>query len=116
MSFKVKRVYDPPAKSDGVRVLVDRMWPRGLTKERAAVDEWLRDIAPSTDLRRWFGHDPQRWHDFRQRYFTELAPQEERLDKLRKQGKRRAVTLLFAAKDGEHNNAVALRDYLRNLS
>jgi uncharacterized protein YeaO (DUF488 family) len=115
MSFQVKRVYDPPARGDGVRVLVDRMWPRGSSRERAAIDHWMRDLAPTTALRRWFAHDPERWPEFRRRYFSELAAQRERVAALRELGRRRVVTLLFAAKDAERNNAVALLDYVSNV-
>ena len=114
MTIKVRRAYDPPAPGDGCRVLVDRLWPRGLSKERAAVDEWLREVAPSTDLRRWFAHDPARWAEFKRRYSAELeAPAAlgtvARLRSLAAEGD---ITLLYAATDELHNNAVALREYL----
>lgn len=105
----IKRAYDPPAPEDGLRVLVDRLWPRGLKREGAKIDLWLKAVAPSADLRRWFGHDPARWPGFQDRYRAELAGNAA-LDELRaivKQGQR--VTLLFGAKDTEHNNAVVLR-------
>lgn len=108
----IKRVYDPPDKSDGQRILVDRIWPRGLTKEAAAVDLWLKDVAPSTELRKWFGHKPERWAEFKRRYRNELE-REEAAQALAEIRSRRKVTLLFAAKDVQHNNAVALRDFLR---
>jgi uncharacterized protein YeaO (DUF488 family) len=108
----VKRVYDPPAASDGTRVLVDRLWPRGLRKEKAGIDRWLRDVAPSTELRHWFGHDPKRWDGFRERYAAELRDHSDALDELRRLVRDGPVTLLFAAHDEEHNNAVALRDIL----
>jgi uncharacterized protein YeaO (DUF488 family) len=108
----VKRVYDPPATGDGTRVLVDRLWPRGLKKEKARIDRWLRDVAPSTELRHWFGHDPERWGGFRERYAAELREHGEVLDELRRLARDGPVTLLFAAHDEEHNNAVALRDML----
>ena len=110
--FGVKRVYEPTEASDGTRVLVDRIWPRGLTKEHASVDVWLKDIAPSAGLRTWFGHDPNRWREFHKRYFEELCANHaavERLTDLVSTGK---VTLLFGAHDTERNNAVALADYL----
>ncbi len=110
--LRIKRVYDPPGKSDGVRILVDRMWPRGLSKERAAVDLWLRDLAPSGELRKWFGHDPERWAQFRQRYRRELGEHEENLKEIRAHTRQGDVTLLYAARDTEHNNAAALREYL----
>jgi uncharacterized protein YeaO (DUF488 family) len=113
---RVKRVYAPPAEDDGARVLVDRLWPRGLTREEAAVDLWLKDIAPSAELRRWFGHDPALWPAFQDRYRAELAgnPAVDELRAIIEQGRR--VTLLFGAKDTEHNNAVALQSYLANTS
>lgn len=114
MTIQVKRVYDPPAPDDGYRVLVDRLWPRGLTKERAAVDEWLREAAPSSDLRRWFAHDPTRWAEFKRRYFAELAAPaaREAVEHLRALAGRGTITLLYAATNEAHNNAVALREYL----
>lgn len=113
MAIKLKRVYDPPAASDGHRVLVDRLWPRGLKKTAAKVDEWLRDIAPSNELRKWFGHDVDRWPEFKKRYSAELKASGEVLRDLAKKAKKQTVTLLFGAKDDEHNNAVVLRDYLK---
>jgi uncharacterized protein YeaO (DUF488 family) len=113
--FRIKRVYEPPAREDGLRVLVDRLWPRGLSKDAAAVDEWLKDIAPSAELRRWFGHDPERWADFNARYREELrSPQRlAALERLRAAAHSRgAVTLLFAARDPTHNHAAALREVL----
>jgi uncharacterized protein YeaO (DUF488 family) len=108
--LRTKRVYDRPARGDGYRVLVDRLWPRGLSKEEARVDIWLKDIAPSGELRKWFGHDPQRWPEFKRRYFRELDRKAELAERIPRRGK--TVTLLFGAKDEEHNNAVALREYL----
>jgi uncharacterized protein YeaO (DUF488 family) len=113
--FRIKRVYEPPAREDGLRGLVDRLWPRGLSKDAAAVDEWLKDIAPSAELRRWFGHDPERWADFKARYREELrSPQRlAALERLRAAAHSRgAVTLLFAARDPTHNHAAALREVL----
>ena len=114
MTIQVKRAYDPPAPDDGRRVLVDRLWPRGLAKERAAVDEWLREVAPSTALRRWFAHDPARWAEFNRRYSAELeAPAaREAAARLRSLAAGGPITLLYAATDELHNNAVALREYL----
>jgi uncharacterized protein YeaO (DUF488 family) len=109
----VKRVYDPPSAEDGMRVLVDRLWPRGLKKEKARIDRWLRDVAPSTELRRWFGHDPKRWDEFRERYTAELRGHSDALDELRRLAGEGHVTLLFAAHDEQHNDAVVLRDLLR---
>lgn len=108
----VKRVYEPPEAEDGQRLLVDGIWPRGLRKEDLEVDAWLRVLAPRTALRRWFGHDPARWEDFRARYFAELAANANGLARLRGYLVRGPVTLLYAAADEEHNNAVALRDYI----
>jgi uncharacterized protein YeaO (DUF488 family) len=113
MGVRVKRVYEKPAKTDGRYVLVDRIWPRGLNKTEARVDEWLKQIAPSTRLRKWFGHDPARWKEFKKRYAAELDDQPERLKELAHEARKRTVTLLFGAKDTEHNNAVALKDYLQ---
>ena len=113
MKIHVRRVYDKPEAGDGVRVLVDRLWPRGLRKETAAVDHWFRELAPSTELRRWFGHDPDRWEEFRRRYAAELDRRPEILEPLLELlRKSPRVTLLYAAKDEEHNNAVALAHYL----
>jgi uncharacterized protein YeaO (DUF488 family) len=113
--FSLKRVYDPPEPGDGTRVLVDRLWPRGLTKEKAAVDLWAKDVAPSHELRRWFGHRPERWDEFRTRYGEELRTPEarEEMRALRALAREGPVTLLYGAKDEELNNAVALRDALR---
>jgi len=111
----LKRVYEPPAPEDGTRVLVDRLWPRGLSKEKAAVDHWAKEVAPSHALRRWFGHAPERWDAFQARYCEELESPEaqEEIAALRALQRKGHVTLLYAAKDEEMNNAVALRDYLR---
>lgn len=109
-----KRVYEEPEPSDGVRVLVDRLWPRGLSKERAHVDVWLKDVAPSRDLRTWFGHDPAKFDEFRRRYEAELAQEPGRaaLAELREMARKQHVTLIFAAHDTEHCNAVVLRELL----
>lgn len=110
--LQLKRVYDAPAAGDGVRILVDRLWPRALSKGKARVDLWLRDIAPSAALRRWFGHDPAKWGEFCRRYHKELDGAFTPVRRLAALATGSRVTLLYAAKDGEHNNAVALRDYL----
>jgi uncharacterized protein YeaO (DUF488 family) len=110
--FQVKRVYDPPTADDGWRVLVDRLWPRGVSREAARLDEWLKEIAPSDELRRWFGHDPARWPQFCERYFAELAGHAELVAALLARARDRRLTLLFGARDPERNNAVALREYL----
>ena len=110
---RLKRAYDPPAPEDGTRVLVDRLWPRGLKRASAGIDLWLKDVAPSAELRRWFGHDPKRWAEFQRRYRAELAEQPAALATLRGlMAKRRPLTLLYAARDAEHNNAIVLRDTL----
>ncbi len=108
----IKRIYDPPAPEDGRRLLVDRLWPRGVAKDEARVDEWLKEIAPSSELRTWFGHDPQKWEEFRARYREELKPHDELLNRLRAEARKGTITLLFAAKDEAHNNAVVLREIL----
>lgn len=112
MSLRIKRVYQAPADDDGLRVLVDRLWPRGLKKQEAAVDLWLKEIAPSTELRRWFGHDPEKWTEFRRRYRAELDGKKEELETLRRRADERRVTLLYGARDEEHNQAVVLKDLL----
>ncbi len=109
---KIKRIYDPPSEDDGVRILVDRLWPRGISKEAAAIDEWERDIAPSDELRKWFSHDPAKWQEFRKRYVSELRKNPEVVSKLRTLAKKGPLTLLFAAKDVAHNNAVVLRELI----
>ena len=110
--LRVKRAYEPPAPEDGVRILVDRLWPRGLSKEKAAVDHWMKDIAPSADLRKWFGHDPERWPEFQSRYRDELRRHGALLDQIVDLAAGRAVTLVYAAHDEEHNDAVVLREAL----
>jgi len=109
---QVKRVYEPAARSDGFRVLVDRLWPRGISKERAALDLWMKEIAPSTELRRWFGHDPKRWSQFQARYRAELLAHGRELALLRSCARKGPVTLLFGARDLQHNEAVVLKDIL----
>src|SRR5262249_39653037 len=111
----VKRVYDEPAKSDGYRVLVDRLWPRGLTKSKAHIDEWLKEMAPSTMLRKSFGHTPSRWKEFKKKYWAELDDCRDQVEKLARDARRRSVTLLFGARDTKYNNAVALKEYIEQL-
>jgi uncharacterized protein YeaO (DUF488 family) len=111
-NLKLKRAYDPPAAADGKRILVDRLWPRGVKKADAAIDEWMKDLAPSTALRKWFGHDPARWPEFRRRYLKELDRHSEQLDRLRALARQGPVTLVYAAHDEAHNDAVVLRDFL----
>ncbi len=112
MQVQIKRVYEKPDKEDGFRILVDRLWPRGFTKEKAAVDLWLKEIAPSTELRKWFGHDPEKWTEFKKRYLHELKEDKEVVSLLKEQMKKGDVTLVYAAKDEEHNEALVLRDFL----
>lgn len=112
MTILLKRVYSPPANSDGYRVLVDRLWPRGLRKDAAGIDLWLKEVAPSAELRRWYGHEPDRWPEFRRRYFRELKAHDEDLKALRRRARSGRLTLLFAAKDEVNNNAAALKAYL----
>jgi len=114
--IRLKRAYDPPSAEDGVRVLVDRLWPRGLRKTNAAIARWMKDIAPSTELRRWFGHDPERWPQFRRRYAEELREHAAELDELRELARHDPVTLVFGARDEIHNDAVVLRELLLRKS
>jgi len=107
-----KRIYDPPSHRDGRRILVDRLWPRGIKKEEAVIDEWLKEMAPSDVLRKWFDHDPAKWCEFKQKYKKELRGKGEILERLRREAGQGRVTLLFAAKDLDHNNAVALKEIL----
>jgi uncharacterized protein YeaO (DUF488 family) len=109
----LKRVYEEPSKKDGMRVLVERLWPRGLTKERAAVDLWLKDVAPSPELRKWFGHDPARWEQFQERYQKELREKRDAVQLLKQKGKEGTVTLVYAARDEEHNGALVLKRLLQ---
>ncbi len=108
----VKRVYEPPAAGDGFRVLVDRLWPRGMTKDRVGAELWIKQVAPSTDLRKWFRHERPKWEEFRRRYFLELDDNAEAVGTLLRASRETRVTLLYSAKDDERNHAVALRDYL----
>lgn len=112
MQIAVKRAYDDPARADGQRILVDRVWPRGVRKSELGHDVWLKDLAPSRDLRKWFGHDPDRWAAFQERYFRELDGQSTAVEDLLARARQGKVTLLFAAKDEDRNNAVALKRYL----
>ncbi len=112
MTVRVKRVYEP-AGEDGVRYLVERLWPRGMKKSELCLDAWLKDVAPSGDLRRWFSHDPARWQEFRQRYFRELNANAEAWEPILKAARQGMVTLLYSARDTEHNNAVALKEFLQ---
>lgn len=115
MTIKVKRIYDEPKKSDGFRILVDRLWPRGIKKEQAAIDLWLKEIAPSDVLRKWFDHDPKKWPAFQKRYAKELTAKPECVDIIKKAAKQKTVTLLFGTKEVEHNNAIALRHFIESI-
>jgi uncharacterized protein YeaO (DUF488 family) len=116
MDVRFKRAYEPPERSDGYRVLIDRMWPRGVSKEQAQLDEWARELAPSSELRRWFGHDPARFAEFRRRYLDELKTQQEKLRELRRRAHEETLTLVYGARDTEHNDAVVLAELLRRGS
>jgi len=110
--IQVKRVYEKPSRKDGLRVLVDRLWPRGLTKERAAVKLWLKDVAPSTELRKWFGHDPAKWKQFQVRYRKELREKKGAIELLKQKSAEHTVTLVYGARDEEHNEALVLKKIL----
>lgn len=110
--IKLKRVYEKADKEDGFRILVDRLWPRGLTKQRAAVDLWLKEIAPSTELRKWFGHDPEKWKEFRRRFRAEIKNHSDEVELIKSKARQDTVTLLYGARDQEHNEAVVLQQFL----
>ncbi len=112
MTIYLKRAYDEPADSDGARILVDRIWPRGLKREDAYIDRWLKGISPSTSLRKWFAHDPAKWDEFRQRYFEELDENKAAVQELLEEAAAGPVTLVYSTKDTRHNNAVALKEYI----
>ncbi len=112
MNIQTKRVYDAPSSSDGLRVLIDRLWPRGLSKEAASIDRWAKEVSPSNELRKWYRHDPAKWHEFRTRYFAELDQCPEAIAELRSLANDQVVTLVFGSKEERLNNATALRDYL----
>jgi uncharacterized protein YeaO (DUF488 family) len=112
LDIRLKRAYEPSSEVDGTRVLIDRLWPRGVTKAEAAIDHWLRDLAPSTELRKWFGHDPALWDEFRRRYTAELVGHREQLDQLLRMAAQGPVTLVYGARDEKHNDAVVLKDVL----
>ena len=109
----LKRAYEKPSKDDGERILVERLWPRGLTKLQAKIDLWLKDVAPSTELRRWFGHDPKKWDEFRRRYQKELKNKDELIKLLKRKAKNGTITLIYAARDEEHNGALVLKRFLK---
>jgi len=108
----LRRAYDPPTRNDGYRVLIDRIWPRGVSRERARLDEWVRELAPSDELRRWFGHDPRRWEEFQRRYRAELELKHDELDRLVSRVAQGRVTLVYGARDEQHNNAAVVRQVL----
>jgi uncharacterized protein YeaO (DUF488 family) len=112
MSVRLKRAYEPPAPTDGYRVLVDRLWPRGVTRANAHLDEWAKELAPSAELRRWFGHDPARFPEFRRRYVEELSARADKLRELRGRARETTLTLVYGARDTEHNDAVVLAELL----
>ena len=111
-NVRLKRAYEPPSADDGARILVDRLWPRAISKQALALDQWMKDIAPSTELRRWFGHDPGRWHEFCRRYAAEVHEHQDLLEELRAHARKARITLVFSARDEMHNDAVALRSFI----
>jgi uncharacterized protein YeaO (DUF488 family) len=113
MEIQLRRAYDSPRRGDGYRVLVDRVWPRGVSKDDLELDEWRKEIAPSTRLRKWFGHDPERWKEFQKRYFAELEGKQDSVRELMKRARQGRITLVHGARDQDHNQAVALSAYLR---
>jgi uncharacterized protein YeaO (DUF488 family) len=115
-NIKLKRAYERPLPEDGTRILIDRLWPRGVSKAAAAIDQWIKEIAPSTALRKWFGHDPDRWQEFRRRYAAEVRERPDELRDLRRQASQRPVTLVYSAHDEAHNDAVVLREILLGRS
>lgn len=114
MKVNIKRVYEKPCKEDGIRILVDRLWPRGLTKAKTDIDLWLKEVAPSTELRKWFGHDPHKWKEFQRRYHQEFKKNKAQIAVLKEQAKKGVITLVYGAKDEEHNAALVLKEWLVN--
>ena len=114
MPIKLKRVYDKPEATDGIRILVERLWPRGLSKEKAKIDIWLKDAAPSTELRKWFNHDPEKWEEFKKLYYKELQDNKQALKDVLDQNKE-TITFVYASKEETYNNAAALKEYVENL-
>lgn len=112
--IRLKRAYEKPTPDEGLRVLVERLWPRGLSKERAALDLWMKDVAPSPELRRWFNHDPARWNEFQRRYRAELRQNKDAVDELREKCGDGTVTFVYAARDEQHNGALVLKDFLEH--
>ena len=113
LDVRLKRAYEPAASSDAYRVLIDRLWPRGVSRDRAKLDEWDQDLPPSTELRRWFGHDPSRFEEFRRRYLNELRDKRARLKELRRRARKGTLTLVYSARDRDHNDAVVLAEVIR---
>ncbi|MBN9225972.1 MULTISPECIES: DUF488 domain-containing protein [Legionella] len=113
--IKIKRIYEQPGSSDGYRILVDRLWPRGVKKEKADIDLWLKDVAPSNGLRHWFNHEPEKWPEFQERYAQELKNKEEQVQTIITKAKSQTVTLLYGAKDEQHNNALALLELIKSI-
>jgi uncharacterized protein YeaO (DUF488 family) len=116
MEIKIKRAYERPSSTDGYRILVDRLWPRGISKDKAKVVFWLRELAPSTELRRWYGHDPEKWSDFKSRYFAELDGNPEMVNELIEYVRKGTVTFVYSSKEQQLNNAVALKEYIKSLT
>lgn len=114
MDIRTKRIYEPLDSDEGYRVLVDRVWPRGMSRKKARIDSWLKELAPSKELRQWFGHDPSRWEEFRKRYFDELSEHKEQLDRLAEMAQSGPLTLVFSSRETRYNNAVALKAYLES--
>lgn len=112
-NISIKRAYEPYKRGDGFRILVDRLWPRGVSKEEAHLDLWMKDIAPSTELRKWFGHDPKRWTEFKKKYHAELKGKKDLIKQILDEAKKRHVTLVYGAKDEQNNQAVALLEFLK---
>jgi uncharacterized protein YeaO (DUF488 family) len=116
MEIKIKRAYERPSSTDGSRILVDRLWPRGISKVKAKVELWPRELAPSTELRRWYGHDPEKWSDFKSRYFSELDGNPEMVEELLEHVRKGKVTFVYSSKEQQLNNAVALKEYVESLT
>jgi uncharacterized protein YeaO (DUF488 family) len=116
MAIKIKRAYEPPSKSDGTRILIDGLWPRGVSREKAAIAEWMKEVAVSAALRKWFSHDPAKWPEFKKRYRAELAGKPAAAARLREMARHGTLTIVYAAKDEERNNAVVLKEFLENRS
>ena len=116
MDIKVKRVFEKASRDDGIRILVDRLWPRGMSKKDALLDLWLKDVAPSNELRKWFNHEPEKWEEFKSRYFSELDKKPDLVSKLKKYAGEGTLTLLFSAKETKFNNAIVLKEYLDKKS